>query len=117
MTWDVERENWLSAANNKRPINNHQQPNNQSTNQPNKQLRIQFPRIKAPDVADWASVKDPEVRLMESGGAVRERVPSAAVASGQLHRVAMATAEQLVTEGMENLHLTGQRYPGKVYNM
>ena len=47
------------------------------------------PRIQAADVADWATVKDPEVRLLQPDGTLLERFLPAAVASGQLHRVAM----------------------------
>ena len=72
------------------------------------------PRIQAADVADWATVKDPEVRLLQPDGTLLERFLPAAVASGQLHRVAMVKAQELANEGIKKLELLALKFPGKV---
>lgn len=69
-------------------------------------------RTQASDVADWASVKDPEVRLLEPDGVVLERLSPQAVASGALHRTALAKSEQLAQEGKRKLEELGRRFPG-----
>eukprot|EP00435_Cladocopium_sp_Y103_P073220 s737_g42.t2 len=69
--------------------------------------------IQAADVADWATVKGPEVRLLQPDGTLLERFLPAAVASGQLHRVAMVKAQELANEGMKKLELLALKFPGK----
>ena len=65
-------------------------------------------------MADWASVTHPEVRLLQPDGTQLERFLPAAVASGQLHRVAMVKAQELANEGMKKLELLALKFPGKV---
>ncbi|CAK8998706.1 unnamed protein product [Durusdinium trenchii] len=66
----------------------------------------------APEVAAWARVVAPEVRLLQPDGQILQRVTPREVATGALHRWASVKAGDLAKEAETKLDALAQRFPG-----
>ncbi|CAE8620700.1 unnamed protein product [Polarella glacialis] len=71
---------------------------------------------EAPEVAAWAGVKEPEVRLLQPEGVLLLRLTPTEVRQGALHTHALALAGELAAAAVRKLGALAARFPGALHD-
>lgn len=67
--------------------------------------------LSCKDVAEWAGVREPEVRLLQPDGSVMARLNPQEVKTGALHKLALDKAKSLAQSAEQKLDALSERFP------
>ncbi|CAE7245255.1 ITGB1BP2 [Symbiodinium sp. CCMP2456] len=67
--------------------------------------------LSCKDVAEWAGVREPEVRLLQPDGSVMARLNPQEVKAGALHKLALDKAKGLAKSAEQKLDALSERFP------
>lgn len=70
----------------------------------------------APEVADWAKVREPEVRLLQPDGVLLARLTPGEVRQGALHSQALNIASGLAAAAKEKLDKLAKKFPQALHD-
>ena len=70
----------------------------------------------SPAVADWAGVREPEVRLLQPDGSVLGRLSPQEVKAGALVKIALEKAKDLAKQAEQKLDALSERFPNALHS-